>query len=237
MGIVNLTDNSFMRSSRMAGAGERQLCERVEGMLRDGADIIDVGACSTAPGTVPVSVEEERERLRKPLVWLFRNFPSATFSFDTFRSAVVEDILAASRGFGGGIIINDISAGQEDPMMLPLVAANSLEYIAMDRTDDPYAFFSALAPQLEAAGIGRWILDPGFGFGKSNERGWEILRDIGRLRDFGRPVLAALSHKRMIWQPLGLTPDSCAERSVEAEKLAASLGADIIRTHDLILHK
>jgi len=231
MGILNLTDNSFMESSRALGLTDDTLVMRVNEMFSSGAGIIDIGACSTAPGNVPVSEREEWARLERPLTILAANFPGKRFSIDSFRSGIIRKAAKIIPG----IIINDISAGEEDPKMLQFAAAEGLEYIAMDRTSDPYMFFEHFAIKATHAGIDNWILDPGFGFGKTNDENWSVLRNLRKLQEFGRPVLVALSHKRMIYQPLGLSPDTCANESFDAERLAFSLGASIIRTHDLIL--
>jgi len=229
MGIVNLTDNSFISSSRMAGKAVDEIVSLVASILEDGASYIDVGACSTAPGNEPISAEQEWGRLEKPLDALFSTFPDVEFSIDTFRPQIIEKILKFDRRF----IVNDITAGEDDARMLPLVAASGLKYIAMDRTQDPYSFFETFASKAYKSGINDWILDPGFGFGKTVQQNWDVLNSLERLLDFGRPVLVALSRKRMVYIPDGLTPDTCREKSIAAENLAISKGASIVRTHDL----
>lgn len=246
MGIVNLTDNSFLSSSRLGSADTDTVLNTVAAMLADGADIIDIGACSTAPGNKPVSAEEEWARLGSRLEELFRAFPDSVFSIDTFYPGTVKKTLGISRGLKHPFIVNDISSGRiiaennsliDKPSgMLDIIASEKIPYIAMDSSNDPYAFFSSFAQTMERMGISDWILDPGFGFGKTLEQNWKILGSLERLKDFGKTVLVALSRKRMIYQPLELTPDTCSEQSVYAEKLAAHKGADIIRTHDIKLH-
>lgn len=234
MGIINLTDNSFVTSSRMAGAGVDEILARVDWMISQGASYIDVGACSSAPGNEFVSQEQEWKRLCTPLKEMYNAFGGKVlFSIDTFRGGIISKCLES----GCKVIVNDIFAGSADPCMLDIVAANGLDYIAMDQSSDPYSFFTAWADTAEKKGIREWILDPGFGFGKTVEQNWEILQSLERFQDFGRPVLSATSRKRMIYLPLGLKPETCAEESVKAERLAASKGASIIRTHDLDRHK
>lgn len=237
MGILNLTENSFLERSRMGRKSVDDIVAAVTGMMRDGADIIDIGACSSAPGNSLVSEEQEWERMKEAVPEIMRCFPQARLSFDTFRSGIVTRVLREARAcnFHGQIIINDIFAAEADPAMLNMIADEGLCYIPMDHSDDPYTFYEGLAPRLDALGIKDWIVDPGFGFGKTVERNWEIFEELPRLHDFGRPVLAALSHKRMIYMPLGLTSATCTQQSVAAEKRAASLGADIVRTHDIAL--
>lgn len=232
MAIVNLTDNSFMSASRVADAGAA--VARVRQLLSDGADMIDLGACSTAPGNDVVSQETELARIDAMVPAIFGAFPNAVYSMDSFRSAVAsrtwEYALQFLRNPAKQLIINDISAGEEDAGMLPFVRDTGLRYIAMDRTDNPLEYLQGFAAR--ADGID-WIADPGFGFGKSMERNWEIFHKIGEFKALGRDILVAISHKRMIWQMSGLTPDTCTDESVAAEIEAIRLGADIIRTHDV----
>ena len=230
MGIVNLTDNSFLSSSRLGIADIDAVLERVSAMLENGADIIDVGACSTAPGNEPVSPETEWMRLSKVLPVLFEAFPSAEFSLDTFRA----EIVSRSLEFGRKFIVNDVAAGSFNDDMLSIVRANSLRYVAVDSSSSPYDFFGRFSCIADSLGIPDWILDPGFGFGKTIEQNWAILNDLERFKCFGREILVALSRKRMIYVPLGLTPETCSERSIQAECLAVSKGATIIRTHDVV---
>lgn len=233
MGIINITDNSFVSASRMVSASVDQILERAAWMIEQGASYIDVGACSSAPGNEFISAEQEWKRLQEPVKALYEAFGSKVeFSIDTFRSSIVEGCLDQ----GCKIVVNDIFAGSADPRILEVTAANGLKYIAMDQSSDPYAFFEKWAEIAAAKGISDWILDPGFGFGKTVEGNWDIMDQMPRFRDFGRPVLSATSRKRMIYMPLGLTPATCAQQSFEAEVKAAELGADIIRTHDLDLH-
>ena len=232
MGIVNLTCNSFVESSRMAGRSLHEVLQRIQELSDDGAGIIDIGACSTAPGNRPVSEEEEWKALGAALPEIFRSFPSLQFSLDTFRSGIVRKALAAA---GREFIVNDISAGQEDAQMLPLVASEGLRYVATDRSEDPYGFFQVFAQTADRLGIRDWILDPGFGFGKSVERCLQIMDRLERFQDFSRPVLVGISRKRMIQIPCGLDAENCAQQSVEAEVAAAAKGASIIRTHDVAL--
>jgi len=236
MGIINLTDNSFFSPSRVDFNNPVEVVKKAQTLFEDGADIIDIGACSTAPGTTPVSPEQEWQRLEAPLRALFEAFPNAQFSIDSFRPEIVRKVLEI-KGCPGDIIINDVEAAKMNVAMLRLIADSGVRYVAMDSGNDPVAFFDEFSSAAETYGLKDWILDPGFGFGKSVERNWEILQNLGELKRFGRPILAALSHKRMIYVPLGLTPETCSSQSVDAEKLAFALGADIVRTHDIKAHR
>lgn len=235
MAIANLTDNSFVRGDRMGELSFDALTRTIGGFLSAGADMIDIGACSTAPGNSVISEEQEWKRLKRALPVIFESFPDAVYSLDSFRPAVVSEALKIAVGLLHDVheqfIINDISSGMPE-----LASEKGLQYIAMAGTSDPYSFFQDFASRALVCGLSDWILDPGFGFGKTSDQNWDILNHLDRLLDFGRPILVALSRKRMIYKPLGLTPDTCAEQSVAAERIAISHGASIIRTHDLKAH-
>ncbi len=242
MGIVNLTEDSFYAPSRCLGADGSPdvdgILSRVEGMLADGADIIDLGACSTRPGSAPVGAEEEWRRLAPVLTVLWTRHPDLVISIDTYWALVVSRAhsLALSifsvpgTGDHAGeervrrqMIINDISAGEDDPEMLPLVGRLGLRYIAMHKRGTPETmrglcdyggdvtgavldYFEAFALRAARAGIRDWILDPGFGFAKTLEQNYELLRDLGRFAGFGRPVLVGVSRKSMVHALHGITP-------------------------------
>lgn len=234
MGIINLTDNSFVSSSRMAAASIDEIVGKALWMVDMGASYIDIGACSSAPGNSFIDEDLEWKRMHEPLKAIMEAIPgNVEISIDTFRSGIIERCL----GLGRSVVVNDIFAGLADERMLDMAASNKLCYIAMDQTPDPYSFFEKWAEQAAGKGLDNWILDPGFGFGKTVEGNWDIMEQLPRFKDFGRPILSATSRKRMIYMPLGLKPESCAQQSVQAELKAVQLGADIIRTHDLDLHR
>lgn len=250
MGIVNLTDDSYFAQSRCTGP--EAALSRIGRLLEEGADIIDIGACSTRPGSMPVGEDEEWQRL-KPVLEEVRNaFPGITLSIDTYWSSVVR------RAFdlAGPFIVNDISAGEGDPLMLSTVGTLGLQYVAMhmrgtpadmqsmtdydDVTQEVIRYFQAFALRAENAGIKDWILDPGFGFAKTVEQNWQLLKELESVvlstrRSDGtrRRCLVGLSRKSMICKPLGITPDE-ALPATQAAHLAALLnGADILRVHDV----
>lgn len=227
MGILNLTDNSFVEKSRVQGIDKA--LERVDELLRDGADIIDIGALSTAPGNGPIPVKEEEQRLLEPVMEIFSAFPDASFSIDCFHPGIVQKII----DFGKEFIINDILASDN---MIELARSSGLKYIAMANVPEPYPFFRRLSRKMDGCD---WILDPGFGFEKTFEQNWEIMNNLECFEEFGRPVLIGISRKRMIHLKFGLRPETCAEQSVAAEKQAAAKIKKvpvIIRTHDVRLH-
>jgi len=209
MGILNLTPDSFFAPSRYNMA-----------VFDSGADIIDIGACSTRPGSVPVSEEAEWARIAPVL----SNLPSGhpEISIDTFRSGI------ARRAYEliGPFIINDVS-GAADREMLDLAREKGLKYIAMHPggpADPPgvAAFFRELASGME--GID-WILDPGFGFEKNVEDNWTLLENLEIFKEFGREILVGISRKRMT--------GGSAELTRKANALALEHGADILRVHDV----
>lgn len=228
MGIVNLTDDSFYGPSRRLGEDQETLAGTVQNMLRDGADIIDLGACSTRPGSVPVSERIETERLCRVMPMLREAFPEVALSVDTFRSGVVRRLYEAV----GPFLVNDIS-GAADPAMLPLVAACDLPYVATCPGPDPEAFFDGFARRADAEGVREWILDPGFGFGKTLAQNYEVFRGMASLARFGREILVGVSRKSMIYKKFSITPGESLPATQVLHLRALQLGADILRVHDV----
>lgn len=253
MGIVNITPDSFYSGSRnMTPDGKiliDRVVERVADMIEKGAGYIDVGACSTRPGSESVDAENEWKRLKAVLRPIREVVPPGVkISIDTFR----RDIIARTLDEIGEVTVNDISAGEDDPMMLGEVAANSLEYIAMHKKGIPsdmqskcdygngvtaavMDYFREFALKADRLGIRNWILDPGFGFAKTVEQNYELLDHLAEFQAFGRPILVGISRKSMIYKPLGLTPEAPAvlERTTELHRRAIAAGASILRVHDV----
>lgn len=250
MGILNLTGDSFFAGSRLLTA-EGRLDEalfrvRAERMLSEGADILDLGAVSTRPGASDVSEAEEWRRLEPALRILREEFPSARISVDTTRSGIVRKVF----GVAGPFIVNDISAGEDDSLMLETAAGLHLSYIAMHKRGTPATmqsltdypdgvvaavrdYFLRFADRADSLGLTDWILDPGFGFAKTAEQNYEILGALGSFREFGKPVLVGVSRKSMIYQPLGITPDEALAPTQVVHYMALEAGADILRVHDV----
>lgn len=247
MGIVNLTDDSFYPGSRCLREGGifngESFRARIRKMVDEGAGILDLGACSTRPGSRPVSEEEEWERLRPGLLATAQECPGTVISIDTFRPGIV------SRAYDliGPFIVNDVSGGSGD--MWSLVGELGLEYVAMhtrgtpetmqklteydDVTLEVIRFFETIAETASRYGVRDWILDPGFGFAKTVEQNWALLREMDRLGKFGRPILAGLSRKSFLYKPLGLTPDEVLTATQVADFIALDKGAGILRVHDV----
>ncbi len=244
MGIVNLTDDSYFASSRCSSAASALELAAVH--VGGGASIIDLGACSTRPGSLPVGPEEEWRRLMPVLTAIRKELPCVRISVDTYWSRIVEktyDLI-------GDFIVNDISAGEDDPDMLHTVGRLGLTYVAMhkrgdsvtmqsmtdyeDVTEDVLGYFNEFSEQADACGIKDWIIDPGFGFAKTIEQNYELLRNLGRFREIPgkRRVLAGVSRKSMIYKVLGITPEEALPATQVLHLAALQNGADILRVHD-----
>ncbi len=249
MGIVNLTDDSYFAPSRCLGTDGMPDIGRTVGMvgkiLSEGADIIDIGACSTRPGSEPVGEEEEWRRLEPVLKAIKDSFPDAVISIDTWWASVVEK----AAGLIGPFIVNDISAGEDDPGMLPAVGRLGLQYIAMHKrgtpstmqslcnygnvTSEVLQYFRKFAERAEKAGIKDWILDPGFGFAKDIGQNWQLLRELEGLRTLGHRILVGVSRKSMIYRLFGITPEESLAQTQVLHFAALERGADILRVHDV----
>lgn len=219
MAIGNVTPDSFYAGSRLGS--DEQIVSWAKGAVSDGADILDIGGCSTRPGSIPVSEEEEWRRVEPALDAIRRELPDATLSLDTFRTEI------ARRAIGqfGPMIINDISGGDED--MYALVRAYNISYIWTLRGD---LELPANHPEMMDMNL---ILDPGFGFIGSTEKDFECMRQLDRLRGYGLPVLVGVSRKSMVYKPLGLTPETCLAPTQALQLYALEHGATILRTHDV----
>ena len=245
MGIVNLTDDSYFADSRCADV--QAALGRIARLLEEGADIIDIGACSTRPGSFPLGAEEEWRRL-EPVLKAFReNFQNVTLSIDTCWASVVLKAFALV----GPFIVNDISAGEADPEMLPTVGRLGLKYVAMhmrgtpenmqsltdynDVVEDVLEYFRNFSKKAEIHGINDWILDPGFGFAKTLEQNYTLLNGLSEIKvGMGhRKVLVGVSRKSMIYRLLGTTPEESLPATQALHMAALERGADILRVHDV----
>lgn len=243
MGIINVTPDSFYSDSRVADP--RAVAERAMLMLRDGADILDVGGCSTRPGAPDVSPDEEYRRLASGLEAIRRVAPDAIISVDTFRADVAERCV---RDWGVQII-NDIGGGTLDDKMWQTVADLRVAYILMhmrgtpatmgdccqydDVTADVIRDLAFKADTLRDMGVADIIIDPGFGFAKTSEQNFRLLADLAEFKKMGMPLLVGLSRKTMIWKNLGITPADSLYGTVALHTVAMMNGADIIRVHDV----
>lgn len=243
MGIINVTEDSFYSGSRYTGEGE--IVEAAGRMLEEGADIIDIGGCSTRPGATEVSEEVERERVCRTVKLILGRYPDACISVDTYRSSVAEAAVSDS----GAAIINDISGGEMDPGMFPLVIRLNVPYIMMhmqgtpqtmqqnphydDVVADILVWFGQRIARLREGGVKDIIIDPGFGFGKNAEHNFEILRRLAEFRITGLPLMAGLSRKSMVWKTLNVTADEALTGTAALNMAALMNGASVLRVHDV----
>lgn len=244
MGILNCTPDSFFAGSRVQT--EESIARRANQIIEEGGTMIDVGGFSTRPGGVEVPEEEEMRRLRFALPIVRREQPEAILSVDTYRPNVARMVVEEM----GADIINDVSEGgitgvvdtpleqttDEYPAIFRTVAALGVPYILMSVKPTIHDMLLAMArevQQLRDLGQKDIILDPGFGFGKTQEQNYDVLREMNRLSNLGLPILAGMSRKRMIFQPLGTNPDGSLNGTTVVNTLALMNGASILRVHDV----
>lgn len=244
MGILNCTPDSFFAGSRVQT--EESIARRANQIIEEGGTMIDVGGFSTRPGGVEVPEEEEMRRLRFALPIVRREQPEAILSVDTYRPNVARMVVEEM----GADIINDVSEGgitgvvdtpleqttDEYPAIFRTVAALGVPYILMSVKPTIHDMLLAMArevQQLRDLGQKDIILDPGFGFGKTQEQNYDVLREMNRLSTLGLPILAGMSRKRMIFQPLGTNRDDSLNGTTVVNTLALMNGASILRVHDV----
>lgn len=243
MGILNVTPDSFYANSRKQN--EQEITNRIEQILAEGGDIIDIGAYSSRPDAADVSQEEEMKRLRKGLGILRKTAPDAIVSVDTFRA----DVAAMCVEEFGVSIINDISAGDIDENMADTVARLNVPYIMMHMkgtpqnmqqnptythlTEEIIYYFAQKIQALQARGVKDLIIDPGFGFGKTLSHNYELLKNLDRFSILGCPILVGVSRKSMIYKLLGCTPEDALNGTSVINTLALAKGAHILRVHDV----
>lgn len=243
MGILNLTPDSFFGGSRMQTA--EQVVGRIEQMRNEGADMVDVGACSTRPGAQQPSLQEEMERLRKGLSLVREVWPEAVLSVDTYRSQVARMCVEEF----GVAIVNDISAGQMDGEMFPTIAQLGVPYVMTHMQGTPETmqqqphyqhilkevclFFAKRIDALRKLGAKDIILDPGFGFGKTLEHNYQLLANLHELNLFDLPLLVGVSRKSMVYKLLEITPDEALNGTTSLHTIALLKGANILRVHDV----
>lgn len=242
MAIINATPDSFYAGARNATSADIDLA------LCQGADMLDIGAYSSRPGAPGVTAEEEWRRLRPVLAEARRLSPSIPISIDTFRAETARRALEE-----GADMVNDISGGMADPHMAGVVARARAPYIIMHMRGTPdtmqsltdysdeggvtaavMRFLQERVSQLGLAGVNDIIVDPGFGFAKTVEQNYELLRSISLVGETsGRPMLVGLSRKSMLYKPMGLTPADVLPATCAANMLALQGGAAILRVHDV----
>ena len=229
MGILNATPDSFFADSRVQT--EKEIFNRANSIITEGAKIIDVGACSTRPGGEVASEEEEMRRLEIALPIIRKAQPDAIISIDTFRASVarrcVEDF--------GADIINDVEEGK-DPDMFATVAELGVPYILMSTAPNLHDMLIRFADKLQRLRELRQkdiIIDPGFGFGKTMDENYTLLNEMERLQVLELPILVGISRKRMIHKLLGITPAESLNGTTVLNTIALSKGVSILRVHDI----
>ena len=232
MGILNATPDSFYAESRQQTA--EGIAQRTQLLLSQGASIIDVGACSTRPGSTPVSADEEMRRLREALKVvrgvLDNMHSNAVISVDTFRPDVAR---MSVEEYGAGII-NDVSEGDDD--MFRMVARLGVPYILMSVQPDlrqTLLAFAAKVQQLRDYGQKDIILDPGFGFGKTVQQNYTLMQQLDQMLVMELPLLVGISRKSMIYKTLNCTPEEALNGTTVLNTIALMKGASILRVHDV----
>jgi dihydropteroate synthase len=243
MGILNLTPDSFFAGSRIEKNREAILSKAGK-MILEGADFLDLGGYSTRPGAVDISIQEELDRV-VPAVEVIRNeFPDVMVSIDTFKSEVAREAV-----FAGADIVNDISAGNLDEAMLPLIASLGVPYIAMHMKGNPqnmqsqsnYSdflgeilhYFAEKVDLIRKLGIKDVIIDPGFGFAKTIEQNFFLLKNLKSFETLGFPLLAGVSRKSMIYKTLQIDSTKALNGTTALNMFALLQGANILRVHDV----
>lgn len=242
MGIINVNDDSFYAASRVHHLHE--VTEKARQMLEEGAAILDLGGQSTRPGLSQVSAEEEAARVVPAIHAIIHHFPQAIISVDTYYASVAEKAVMA-----GAAIVNDISAGDLDKQMVPLVGKLNVPYIAMHMKGHPETmqkdpryqdvvrevldYFIFKMEQCREAGIKDVIIDPGFGFGKTNEHNYTLLNNLHVLQVLDAPLLAGVSRKSMVHKVLQSSAAEALNGTTVLHTLALQQGAVILRVHDV----
>jgi len=243
MGVINITPDSFYDGSRFTT--DESVIIAARRMVDEGADIIDVGGYSSRPGAENITIEEEKARVLGAISLISSKVPEAIISVDTFRAEVAVDAVSEC----GAHMINDISGGEGDPGMFELVARLKVPYIIMhmqgtpanmqknpvydDVVADILKWFGKRLLKLQSMGVNDIIIDPGFGFGKTIEHNFEILRRLGDFSIAGMPLIAGLSRKSMIWKTLGIKAGEALNGTSVLNMAALMNGADILRVHDV----
>lgn len=243
MGIMNVTPDSFFDGGKYQGL--TSVLEHCQKMVSEGADILDLGAFSTRPGSERISDKEEIERIIPALKAIRKEFPNIPISIDTFRQSVAAQCIAE-----GADIINDISGGLFDEAMIPYIGKNHIPYILMHITgtlegmhheeiisEDVHnkvrQFLENQVNKLLKYGEQQIILDPGIGFNKTIECNFALLRDLDKYRVNGLPILIGISRKSLIYKTLGFTPQEALNGTTVLNTIALMNGADILRVHDV----
>ncbi len=242
MGIINVTPDSFYEESRQQSA--ITILTQATKMINEGANILDIGGQSTRPGSNRISVKEELHRVLPAIEIILKNFPDAIISVDTYQSVVAKKAVNE-----GAAIINDISAGNMDKDMIPMVAKLQIPFICMHMKGTPedmqektsyenitkevLDFFIQKTEECKQAGINDVIIDPGFGFGKSISHNFNLLKNLSIFKMLEKPIMAGLSRKSTIYKTLDVTAADSLNGTTVLNTIALQNGAHILRVHDV----
>ena len=242
MGILNATPDSFFKGSRMEhiDLGVQKATE----MVAAGASILDIGGQSTRPGADIITETMEIERVVPLIKAIHALLPQIPISIDTYHASVAEAAFNA-----GALIVNDISCGNFDPKMIPMVVANQAGYIGMHQTGGPTSmhlveertnimehlvdYFMDKKRQFAAAGLSEWIIDPGFGFSKTSTENFKLVQSLSALKVLELPILLGVSRKSSIYKTLGVDADAALNGTTVLNTVGLLGGANILRVHDV----
>jgi dihydropteroate synthase len=242
MGIINVTPDSFYEGH--LNKGLNGIIELADKMINDGVDILDIGGQSTRPGSERINEKEELKRILPVIEAIHKKYPAVIISVDTYHSKVAKETIEA-----GVSIINDISAGNMDREMIKTIASLNVPYICMhmkgtpdnmqkdptynDVVNDILDFFIAKIDECKKAGINDVIIDPGFGFGKTIQHNFQLLKNLHTFSMLEKPILAGISRKSTIYKTLGITADEALNGTTTLNTIALMNGASILRVHDV----
>ncbi len=242
MGILNITPDSFYDGGKYKS--ENDILQQIEKMLLEGATFIDIGAYSSRPGAAHISEDEELKRIIPIVTLLVEKFPEIIISIDTFRSKVAEKTIES-----GAALINDISGGNMDSNMFETVAKLQVPYILMHMQGTPQtmqknpsyknvvtdviSFFAKQLFELRKLHVNDVIIDVGFGFGKTVEHNYELLKELQLFKNLEVPILTGISRKSMLYKLLDITPKEALNATTVANTIALQNGTQILRVHDV----
>ena len=242
MAIINITPDSFYDGGRFSSVSD--IIKNVERKISEGATIIDIGAVSSKPNGKEISVKDELVRLKQPLLLIRKEFPEIILSVDTYLASVAEFAIDM-----GADMINDISGGDLDEKMIDVIAKHQIAYIMMHMqgtpqnmqqnptydhvTKDIFSFFKKKLIQFQKRGIEKLIIDMGFGFGKTVEHNYQLLKELKEFKALHYPILVGLSRKSMINKVIHTTPETALTGTIVLNTIALQNGAKILRVHDV----
>jgi len=242
MGILNATPDSFYKGSRMELV--EQGVQKAKEMVQFGAGMIDIGGQSTRPGAEIITEAMEIDRVVPMIEAVHAALPQIPISIDTYHANVAKAAIDA-----GALMVNDISCGNFDSKMIPMVVNNQVGYIGMHQTGGPESLhevenrsnimttlidcFSQKKKLFAAAGLTEWIIDPGFGFSKTLQENFEIVKSLDQLKVLDLPILLGVSRKSTIYKTLGVDADAALNGTTVLNTIGLTKGANILRVHDV----